>query len=199
MEEDKTLAFKWYKQAAEHNNLKAMIRIGECYLHGDCGEKMNEKEAFNSFMKAAEPENQNGDPEAQYLVGISFDKGIGVAEDKQKAFEQLEKSAYQDYLDAKLLISLCYEKGIGVAVNKTEAFQLWQHIAEYHKHPFAQYKLASYYHEQGKHEEAKKWLRNAAAQGNKEAKESLFKWYKEKTWRDSADDELYKLHLKLSE
>ncbi len=194
VEEDKTLAFKWYKQAAEHNNLKAMIRIGRCHLRGDCAPQ-DETEAFDQFMKAA----KNRDPEAQYLVGISYDKGIGVAEDKQKAFEQLEKSAYQDYLDAKLLISLCYEKGIGVAVNKTEAFQLWQHIAEYHKHPFAQYKLASYYHEQGKHEEAKKWLRNAAAQGNKEAKESLFKWYKEKTWRDSADDELYKLHLKLSE
>lgn len=198
-EEDKTLAFNWYKQAAEHNNLKAMIRIGECYLRGDCA-PLDETEAFKRFMKAAKPEkNQNGDPEAQYLVGISYDKGIGVDADKAKAFEWLKKSADQDYLDAKLLISLCYEKGIGVAVNKTAAFQLWQHIAEYHKHPFAQYKLASYYYEQRKHEEAKKWLRNAAAQGNKEAKESLFKWYKEKTWCESADDELYKLHLKLSE
>ena len=199
VEEDKAIALDWYKQAAEHNNLKAMIRIGECYLRGDCGAQINETEAFNKFMKAAEPENQNGDPEAQYLVGISYDKGFGVAADKQKAFEWLKKSSDQGYLKAQILTALCYEKGIGVAVNKTDAFKLWLYIATYKNHPWVQNKLASYYHEQGKHEDAKKWLRNAAAQGNKEAEESLFKWYKEKTWRDSADDELYKLHLKLSE
>ncbi len=198
VEEDKTLAFNWYKQAAEHNNLKAMIRIGECYLRGDCTQ-MNENEAFKWFMKAAEPENQNGDPEAQYLVGISYDKGIGVAADKQKAFEWLKKSSDQGYLKAQILTALCYENGIGITADKTEAFKLWLNTAIRKHNPFAQYKLACRFHEQGKHEEAKKWLRNAAAQGNKEAKESLFKWYKETTWRDSADDELYQMHLKLSE
>ena len=73
--------------------------------------------AFPLLKKAAE----KGNKKAQYRLGRCYDKGRGVAENNQLAFQWYMKSAQQGYADAQYQVSRCYEKGKGVAADVKKA------------------------------------------------------------------------------
>lgn len=54
------------------------------------------------------------DKEAQYQIGVMYERGIGVEKDQAKAAEWYEKSAWQGYMDAQYNLALMYASGRGV-------------------------------------------------------------------------------------
>lgn len=71
--------------------VKNYLQNGKLYLEWFDHTEDNTKatKAFDFFKKAADEQN----PEAQYLLGICYEKGIGVAKNKKLAIEWYDKAA----------------------------------------------------------------------------------------------------------
>ena len=55
-----------------------------------------------------------GNAEAQFLLGMRYDKGEGVAPDCSKAIEWYTKAAEQGYVKAKFFLGVCYLGNLAV-------------------------------------------------------------------------------------
>ena len=79
---------------------------------------------YASSLKVWLPRAQEGDPEAQNIVGQIFEKGLGQPADFKAAFEWYKKSAEQGNGEAQLNLGHLYEKGLGTSVD-IEAANRW--------------------------------------------------------------------------
>ena len=68
------------------------------------------KEAVAQLTKLA----QDGDPEAQNLLGVLYDNGQGVAQDYQSARAWFEKAAARGHASAQYHLGFMFEAGRGV-------------------------------------------------------------------------------------
>ena len=57
---------------------------------------------------------EQGDPAAQYEIGIRFFIGDGVGQDLKEAYKWIFESAMQDYSDAMYTLGVMYRSGLGV-------------------------------------------------------------------------------------
>ncbi|MBR5638613.1 MAG: SEL1-like repeat protein [Muribaculaceae bacterium] len=87
---------------------------------------------------------ENGDSEAQNILGECYYLGYGVDENKGAAIEWFEKAANQGYIDAQFSLGACYYDGEGVSKNYEEAVK-WLTKAANNGHVVAQYILAICY------------------------------------------------------
>ena len=83
-------------------------------------------ENFKAVINAAE----QGNAEAQCILGACYAGGNGVVQDYVKAFEYWTKAANQEYADAQHLLGCCYKDGLGVAQDYAKAFNWWKKAAE---------------------------------------------------------------------
>jgi len=93
---------------------------------GDCEVRGGEYVAYDranyaSAFKVWLPKAQEGDAEAQNIVGQVFEKGLGQPVDYASAFQWYKKSAEQGNSQAQLNLGHLYEKGLGTAQNQEEA------------------------------------------------------------------------------
>ena len=65
-----------------------------------------------------------GDREAQFLVGVIYERGMGVEQNLSTAAKWFEKSAFQGHVDAQYNIGLMYAIGKGIPENKAQA-DMW--------------------------------------------------------------------------
>ena len=145
---DKYEAFNWYKRAAEHGLAVGQNNLAICYQLGDGTEKNIEKakewyrkaanndndaavtqlgifaqdegdyiEAVKCYRKAAE----NGYADAQNRLGVRYDNGQGVVENKTEAFKWYMKAAEQGHMKAQANVGKCYHYGNGVNADDDEA------------------------------------------------------------------------------
>lgn len=84
-------AVKWYLLGSKDNPSRAYEGLSKLYL-----EQENYSKAFDFTKKSAEL----GSPEAQYNLGVFFEKGIYVKKDAKQAEYWYEKSAKQGHLNA---------------------------------------------------------------------------------------------------
>lgn len=82
--------------------------------------------AFYWFSEAA----LLGDVRAIAALGRCYQFGAGVKQDLEKAREQYELAADQDYAPALCDLGLCYENGTGVAKDEAMAAELYARAAE---------------------------------------------------------------------
>ncbi len=125
--------------------------------------------AFKAFKLLAE----EGNPEAQYNVGLMFLKGQGVIyKDDNEAVKWFRKSAQQEYPKAQFNLGVMYSEGLGVPQDKDEAAKWFRKAAEQDLAE-AQFNLGVLYGMgQGVHRDlvqAHMWLNLAAQQGDSEA------------------------------
>lgn len=85
---------------------------------------------FRLLLKAAE----EGDPDAQLLVGMRYSLGDGVRKDRVEAARWCGRAAAQGHPPAQYLLGQMYAKGFGVRRNLTLAF-LWLDLAARAKVP----------------------------------------------------------------
>jgi TPR repeat protein len=82
--------------------------------------------AFPGLLKLSEGD----DPNAQWLLGASFNVGRGVEKDQAKAVEWFRKSAEQGNAVAQRLIGQCYLEGEGVEKDQAQAVEWFSKSAQ---------------------------------------------------------------------
>jgi TPR repeat protein len=90
---------------------------------------------------------ENGNPQAQYELGICFTKGEGVPKDLNKAIEWWTKSAKQEgqyALESQYELGQACAKGEGVSMDLKKAAEWWKKAAE-KGHALSQYMLGKCY------------------------------------------------------
>ena len=105
LQQDKSEAVKWYRKAAEQNEVWAQAILGNCYYNGQ-GVTKDFTEAVKWYRKAAE---QNNDL-AQYCLGVCYYNGQGVTKDEAQAETLYRKAASQGNIRAKDALSALAEK-----------------------------------------------------------------------------------------
>jgi TPR repeat protein len=82
--------------------------------------------ALATFRSLAE----QGDPIAQYNLGIMYDRGTGVLENDAEALKWYRLAADQNYSSAELNLGLLYYEGRGVPKNLDEAVKWYRRAAD---------------------------------------------------------------------
>ena len=70
----------------------------------------DDKQAVSWFQKSAE----QGDADAQYILGYMYAEGRGVPQDDKQAVSWFQKAAEQGDADAQNNLGVMYENGRGV-------------------------------------------------------------------------------------
>ena len=100
VEQNDSLAIKWYRLAAEGGYDMGQRNLGVCYYKGLCGLDVDYTEAVKWLRKAAE----QGNDDAQYLMGCCYKDGKGVEQNDEEAFRWLRLAARQEHEGAQKLL-----------------------------------------------------------------------------------------------
>ena len=84
----------------------------------------NYNQAFRLWQLLA----QQGDAEAQYNLGVMYEKGQGVEQNYQQALAWYQKAANQGVAMAQYSLGVMYAKGQGVAQDFQQAKAWWQKV-----------------------------------------------------------------------
>ena len=119
---------------------------------------------------------QNGDAEAQFDLGVSYDRGDGVVRDAAQAFKWYQEAAEQGLAKAQFNLAVLYFTGDGVVKSDVQALKWFRRSAEQNV-VAAQNNLGAFY-EKGigvkpDIELAVGWYRKAAEQGLAESQYML--------------------------
>jgi len=98
----------------------ARVTAEDCAMGGGeyvVFDRADYKTALNVWM----PEAQKGDVEAQYYVGVLYERGAEGQPDYTKAAEWYQKAAKRENRRAAVNLGRLYEKGLGVGKNEAEA------------------------------------------------------------------------------
>ena len=113
-----------------------------------------------------------GDPNAQYNMGVLYERGQIVKQDYKEAIKWYRKAADQDLAMAQFNLALMYDEGHGVKQDYKEAAK-WYKKAAVQGLPQAEYNLGyMYLNGQGvfkDYDEAVKWLKLSAEHGHETA------------------------------
>ena len=69
-------------------------------------------------------------PHVMYNLGLCYEHGDGVEQDKHKAFELYERASEMGNSNAIYALGVCYEHGDGVEQDKHKSFELNQRASE---------------------------------------------------------------------
>jgi TPR repeat protein len=153
---------------AENGDDEAMLSLGIAYELGGYGVSQNMDEAIKWYRKSANLGNANG----QAFLGTCYLEGKGVAKDYVEAVKWYTKSADQGQNIGLYSLGICYQFGFGVSKDMGKAVKLFATSA-LNGDALAQVKMGSLFLGLNKPDEAVKWYKMAAKQGNEEAKRVL--------------------------
>ena len=166
-------ALKWLRRPAELGDAASQELLGTCYSFGH-GVTRNVIEAVKWHRKAAE----QGVAVAQFNLACAYEAGEGITKDYVEAVKWYRKAADQGDAGAQCNLGLLYAHGNGVEKNEVESFKLELRAANQNDE-IAQYVTGlNYGGGMGvlkDYAEAYKWLNLSSAQGDKQAKEWLYK------------------------
>lgn len=159
-------AFELFKKAAKKDNAVAEAYLGEYYSKGYVRKDL--KRSFYWYKQAA----LNGHADAQYNVGVSYEKGVGVAKDSEQAFAWYRQAAENGCDEAQYDLAEAYDKGTFFEQNDEKAFQWYLSAAE-NGHALAMHNLGCcYYNGQGTQKnlnKAREWWEKAIEKGCSES------------------------------
>jgi TPR repeat protein len=134
-------------------------------------------EEVSKYIKAAE----QGDADAQFNLGVMYDKGQGVAQDYSQAADWYRKAAEQGNANAQYNLGVMYLNGQGAPQDDSQAANWFRKAAEQGS-ANSQYNLGYMYRNgQGVPQDdsqAVNWYRKAAEQGNAMAQHNLGSMYR---------------------
>jgi TPR repeat protein len=97
-----------------------------------------EKELSEEILQFA----HQGDPEAQFSIGIRYDLGYGVERNPEEAAQWFQKAAEQGIIGAYIYLGIKYEFGSGLAQDQAAAKD-WYRRAALHGWPQGAYLLGN--------------------------------------------------------
>jgi len=131
-----------------------------------------DKEKQVSAFKVAKQEAEQGNPNAALLLGLMYDRGIGVAASQQDAVDWYQKSG--NNLVSQFVLGTYYSLGTGLSLDKEKGQKMLQESADAH-FAYANLNLAVLQQQQGT--EFLPQLDNALALGNAKAGLLLADYY----------------------
>eukprot|EP00475_Leptophrys_vorax_P041727 TRINITY_DN78771_c0_g1_i1.p1 TRINITY_DN78771_c0_g1~~TRINITY_DN78771_c0_g1_i1.p1 ORF type:complete len:217 (+),score=29.79 TRINITY_DN78771_c0_g1_i1:64-714(+) len=105
---------------------EVLYDAGMAYDRGLKGYPKEPARALELLKTAAEL----GNADAQYRVGLYYDRGIVVSEDSKEAACWYLKAAEGGSLSAQFSLGICYSKGIGVGQDDAKALEWLQKAGE---------------------------------------------------------------------
>ncbi|MCQ2079803.1 MAG: AAA family ATPase [archaeon] len=159
-----------YLEAAEAGCPEAIIELGMMHEAGD-GVKHDPAESARLYRIGAD----NGNAECQFHLAELYRTGRGVVRSMDKAVDLYFKSANQGNHDAECAVGELYAQGEGVKKSPEDA-EKWLMKAADKQHRNAQCQLGWLYHTGAlgeKDQEAMKWYRLAAEQGDGTAQNNI--------------------------
>ena len=195
---DYVKAAEWYRKSAEQGDADAQYNLGRMYKIGK-GVSLDWNKAVEWFRKSAKQSNrwadhelmtlksdgfvkwwqasaEQGNADAQNMLGNMYENGRGVTKDYAKAVEWYRKSAEQGYVYAQNNLGRMYENGRGVSKDYAKAVEWYRKSAE-QGDVTAQYYLGEmYYYGRGvsrDYAKAVEWYRKSAENGNIDARYTL--------------------------
>ncbi|HZT27894.1 MAG TPA: tetratricopeptide repeat protein [Pseudolabrys sp.] len=161
---DFATALKVFRPLAESGDVRAENALGRMYARGEgvakdfaeaklwfgrATEQERALSAYNSGDFAAalrmyRPLADKGQILAEYIVGLIYANGQGVAQDYAEAMKWHRKAAEQGEAKAQFSVGVMYFKGLGVAADRAEAFK-WYRRAANQGNATAIYNLAAMY------------------------------------------------------
>jgi uncharacterized protein len=125
---DPAEALKWLNLSKEQEDALA------AYNHGD----------YETALKVIRPRAEKGQVLAEYILGLMYANGQGVAESYPEAMKWLQKAGEQGEAKAQFSVGVIYSKGLGMPKNDAEAFKWYRRSAD-QGNATAQFNLAGMY------------------------------------------------------
>ncbi len=124
-------AYKHFLQYAD-TDVKCAYGVARAYKWGYGVDKDEQKanQMFEDLYPQLLQLANDGDAEAQNIMGNYYSNGYFVDKDKKQAFEWYTKSAEQGYASAQYNLGCCYELGQGVAQDYAKAVEWYTKSAE---------------------------------------------------------------------
>jgi ankyrin repeat protein len=119
---DEQKAFQFFKQAADQNHAKSLLKVALWYYDGDPPVDKDLQKAVDYLERASALDI----PMAKYVLGACYIDGKGVDADQKKGIELCHKAAKQGIAPAYAELGEVYEMGKGVAVDLAEALRLYE-------------------------------------------------------------------------
>jgi len=134
--------------------------------------KSMKKGDYARALAELRPLAAKGDPDAQFLMGMLYDAGHGVAQDQAVAATWYRKAAEQKHVVAGLFLGILYYSGQGVKQDYAEALR-WLRAPAEGGNDQAQYYLGTMYAQgrgvEASNDKAIEWFGKSAAQRNTRA------------------------------
>jgi hypothetical protein len=108
------------------------------------GKELYDAKKYSAAVPKLKAAAEKGHKKAQYRLGLCYDKGKGVTENDDLAFQWYSKSAAQDYAKGQYQLGMCYKNGEGVKEDRKKAFDLFMKAAK-QENGDAQYQLGKAY------------------------------------------------------
>ncbi len=138
----------------------------------------NYEQALRFWLPIAEKDNAD----AQYNLGILYQKGLGVEKNPKAAFIWYKRASANGHTDAMYNLGIMYNKGRVIYRSPKDATKWWKKSAEL-GNAEAQFNIGVEYfygRNLGKDiDKALMWWKKSAGQGNKSARAALFQAYNE--------------------
>jgi len=126
-------------------------------------------EEIDAEIESTKHMAEQGNAQAQFNLGLSYEKGLGVAVDRVESVKWYKLAAEQGHAHAQYNLGCSYDVGEGVIADKNEAFKWYKSAAEKGDSQ-AQNSLGdAYFNGKGVSQNATEsvtWYRLAAKQGN---------------------------------
>jgi TPR repeat protein len=132
IEEDKDVALRWLKKAAEQGHEEAQYEMGN---RKSFGENEDKEEACKWYKKAAEHYKkaaEQGDAEAQYKIGFLYSLCEGVESEflNEESIKWYKKAAEQGNAQAQYEMGEIYFEGYGVRQDDALAIEWFKDAAK---------------------------------------------------------------------
>ena len=172
VEQNFKFAMRFFKKAADYDNLDAMSSLGMMYANG-LSVKQDMNKAIKFFQKAA----TGGLARAQYNLGVIYRDGRGVERSLKTAIKYFLQAARNNDAPAMSALGYAYSIGEGLEKDLQKAVDWFTKSAE-QGYPVAQFNLGLAYRDglmglKPNMREALSWLTGAAEQGHANAQCSL--------------------------
>jgi len=113
-------------KAVAQQYLPAVTALGVRYMEGGCGFKVDYPSGLSLLRKAS----ATGEPEANYWLGVSYQKGLGVRADQGEANRWFLMGADMDNAACQNALGINVAEGRGTRKNQTEAVEWFRKSAE---------------------------------------------------------------------
>ena len=151
-------------------SLTAPVAAGQL----EVGMAAHDRGDYESAFRLWQPLAEQGDADAQTLLGIMYSEGRGVLQDDAAAAKWIRRAAEQGYADAQHLLGIMYGEGRGVLQDDAAAAK-WYRLAAEQDYASAQRNLGvMYYNGQGVPQDyiqAHIWFNLAASEGDDKSRE----------------------------